>query len=95
MVNNRPLFLGVDTDYALWFDGNLDSPDWVVGRKSTVEEEKFGTGYAFSNHDSVCPTFGGVWVELWNGEWIDSDVVVQCSMCKKYIFISQKFVPIT
>ena len=72
-VNGKPAYFQTNGEYGLWFDGDVDDPDWNVGRILEFDEGKFSYGYIVSNDDTNCPNLSTEWQEgLVGGGWKDN-----------------------
>ena len=79
MVNHRPMYQSFNGVYAIWFDGLLSSPDWMIGLSTVLDARKFTIGYAQSNRDTRCPDFRDVSTEWWENKWSsNTNIALTC-----------------
>ena len=79
VINGRPLFVGRDNNFGLWFDGKFEPYSWTLGYLSDLDKGNYNYGFLQSIQDSFCPTASNTWREWQRNDWIDANAArVQC-----------------
>ena len=78
LVSNRPLYVGSDQYYGIWFDGK---DDWIVGKLSTINEGRLTRGYMANDEAVDCPSNSQHWKEYFDGAWssYENDINLKCA----------------
>ena len=80
MVNHRPMYQSINGTHAIWYDGHLTKPEWIIGSYATIDGVKFTSGFAHSNKDAQCPDFDNASTEYWESKWsFNSSRAVTCN----------------
>ena len=79
LVNDRPLYVGHDKEFGMWFDSESEKPSWMLGYLSDLEEGHAYYGFLQGTDDTSCPTSENTWREWRNEDWHAADkAVVEC-----------------
>ena len=65
-VNDRPLYVGFDQRYGIWFDGG---EKWIVGLLASINKGLFRLGYLRTSKSVNCPNNSELWQEYSEGNW--------------------------
>jgi len=97
MVNGHTLYRGKYPEnekyYGIWYDGEHQSPDWILGYLHRVDQGIFSKGFLASDAYAKCPNQIGSWKEFLHGSWTalgDTDVTVRCLTEGRYFHILRK-----
>ena len=82
VVNGRPIYIGENDTYAIWFDGDSGTDaDWTIGPLENLDDGKYTWGIMASNHDAECPVGNTIWDEAANGKFNQNpNILVTCTI---------------
>ena len=73
-AHGKPVYFHSDERYAIWFEGNVDYPDWYIGEKRRFDDGWFSSGYIYSGDAAACPNLSQKWREKYvDGERRDNE----------------------
>ena len=69
-VHGKPAYFNRYTDYGIWFDGDVDDPDWIFSHKIDFAGGEYTYSlFMISDGNTNCPENLVEWEEYYNSQW--------------------------